>query len=123
MILEGTSGHSQGHEMWMILNFIVFNCTSELSFLFLTLPLLQKTLFVQLSTGLRKALRAQAAPSGGLGGAGPAAVTTFLLITPWSRPPFHSPHFPLIFLSRVCNDCPSSRHLAAYLLHYCMTGP
>lgn len=64
MILEGTSGHSQGHEMWMVLNFIVFNCTSELSFLFLTLPLLQKTLFVQLSTGLRKALRAQAAPSG-----------------------------------------------------------
>ena len=64
MILEGTSGHSQGHEMWMVLNFIVFNCTSELSFLFLTLPLLQKTLFVQLSAGLKKAFRAQAAPSG-----------------------------------------------------------
>lgn len=62
MILEGTSGHSQGHEMWMVLNFIVFNCTSES--LILTLPLLQKTLFVQLSAGLRKALRAQAAPSG-----------------------------------------------------------
>lgn len=64
MILEGTSGHSQGHEMWMVLDFIVFNCTSELSLLFLALPLLQKTLFVQLSAGLRKTLRAQAAPAG-----------------------------------------------------------
>lgn len=31
IILEGTSGHSQGREMWMVLDFIVFNCTSELS--------------------------------------------------------------------------------------------
>lgn len=33
-ILEGTSGHSQGLEMWMALDFIVSNCTSELSVCF-----------------------------------------------------------------------------------------
>lgn len=37
--LEGTSGHSQWHEKWLVLGFIVSNCTSEhsLSFSYLFL--------------------------------------------------------------------------------------
>lgn len=53
-ILEGTSGHSQGPEMWMALDFIVSNCTSELSLSFSYLFLYCRKSYLSAVCYLRK---------------------------------------------------------------------